>query len=183
MKKSSLLFLLPFVCSFVFAQVSLPAYQALNTKVVSSTLNYSGPGVFSQTYTNNLAPGAAIETAFNTFRASLTGSYTSFQIFSDLNPTGITVTDATYVPQIATALRNGNTAAYWTIGSNTWRVELNCGTPSIGGASVIFTNSSSGCNCGSGNIYTIRPDINNSNWGGIGAECGQPTQTLTLRFY
>lgn len=148
----------------------------------STKANYVNAVIFSQTFTSGIAPGAAIETAFNTFRAALTGSYTSFKIFSNLNPTGITVTDATVVPQIANALRTANIGS-WTIGSNIWRVDLNCGNPSIGGASVVFTNSVSGCSCQTGTIYTIRPHINNNNWGGIGGECSQPTQTLTFMFY
>lgn len=148
----------------------------------STKANYVNAVIFSQTFTSGIAPGAAIETAFNTFRAALTGSYTSFKIFSNLNPTGITVTDATVVPQIANALRTA-TIGSWAIGSNIWRVDLNCGNPSIGGASVVFTNSVSGCSCSGGTIYTIRPHINNNNWGGIGGECSQPTQTLTFMFY
>ncbi len=148
----------------------------------STKANFNNAVYFTQTYTSGVAPGAAIETAFNTFRASLTGSYSTFKIYSNLNPTGITVTDATQVPLIANALRTA-TIGSWTIGANTWKVDLNCGSPSIGGDSVIFTNSSTGCNCGTGSIYTIRPDINNYNWGGIGGECSQPTQTLTLVFY
>ena len=150
-------------------------YESTKAKFVNAV-------IFSQTFTSGVAPGAAIETAFNTFRAALTGSYTTFKIYSDLNPTGITVTDATIVPQIANALRTA-TEGSWTIGSNNWKVALNCGNPSIGGASVVFTNSVNGCSCSTGTIYTIRPHINNSNWGGIGGECSQPTQTLTLIFY
>jgi hypothetical protein len=150
-------------------------YEAKKAKFVD-------PVIFSQTFTSGVAPGSTIETAFNTFRATLTGSYTTFKIYSNLDTTGITVTDATLVPQIADALRTA-TIGSWTIGSNTWKVDLNCGTPSIGGASVIFTNSVNGCSCGTGTIYTIRPHINNYNWGGIGGECSQPTQTLTLVFY
>lgn len=150
-------------------------YESTKAKFVNAV-------IFSQTFTSGVAPGASIENAFNTFRAALTDSYTTFKIYSNLNPTGITVTDVTLVPQIANALRTA-TEGSWTIGSNIWKVALNCGNPSIGGASVVFTNSVNGCSCNTGTIYTIRPHINNYNWGGIGGECSQPTQTLTFMFY
>lgn len=183
MKKYLLQIVALLIINSSYAQVNLPAYQAINTSIPIVNLNPSGPGKFSQTYTYSQSPTAASETAFNTFRASLTGSYTTFKIYNDLNPTGITVTDAVKVPLIAAAIRTA-TAGSWTIGSYTWRVELNCGSPSIADkTSVVFTNSTNGCSCNTGAIYTIRPDIGNYNWGGVGGECSQPTQTLTLWFY
>lgn len=143
--------------------------------------NFINSVIFSQSFVSGMPPGASVETAFNTFRSSLTSTYTSFSIYSNLN-SGITVTDPVNVPLIANALHTG-TAGSWTIGGNVWKVALNCGTPTIGGASVVFTNSTNGCSCSTGTIYTIRPHINNFNWGGIGGECSQPSQTLTLIFY
>lgn len=96
---------------------------------------------FSQLFTNGVAPTTTIETAWNTFRASLTGTYTTFRFYSNLNA-GITVTDAVKVQQIANALRTATVGNYL-IGSgaaNTWYIGTGCGAPKIGGVAVEFSN-------------------------------------------
>jgi hypothetical protein len=133
---------------------------------------------FAQTFTNGVAPTTTIETAWNTFRASLTGTYTTFRFFSNLNA-GITVTDAVKVQTLANSLRTA-TVTNQTIGANTWYIGTNCGSPKIGGVAVEFSNVGS---CNGGSTYALRPMINNLNWGGVnGTTVGAPTQTITLTF-
>ena len=134
---------------------------------------------FSQTFTQSIAPTTTIETAWNTFRASLTGtSYTTFSFYSNLN-TGITVTDAVKVQTLANSLRTG-TVTNQTIGLNTWYVGTGCGAPKIGGVAVEFSNVAS---CSGSSTYALRPMINNLNWGGVnGSTVGAATQTITLSF-
>lgn len=138
------------------------------------------PGAFSQTFINNQAPSTAIENAWTSFRASLTGTYTIMTLSSSLGH-GITVTDAN-VQSIANALRTATTGTNFSvvIGSNTWRVIHGCvsGTPD---ANSIYLTTGNACTCGG--TYTIRPMIKNLNWGGLnGSSCGQPTQTITISF-
>jgi hypothetical protein len=133
---------------------------------------------FSQTFTNGVTPTTTIETAWNTFRASLTGTYTTFRFFSNLN-VGITVTDAIKVQTLANSLRTA-TVTNQTIGGNTWYVGIGCGIPKIGGVAVEFSNVGS---CSAGSTYALRPMINNLNWGGVnGSTVGAATQTITLTF-
>jgi hypothetical protein len=133
---------------------------------------------FSQLFTNGTPPTTTMETAWNTFRASLTGTYTTFTFFSNLN-VGITVTDAVRVQTLANSLRTA-TVTNQTIGGNTWFVGTGCGTPKIGGVAVEFSNVGS---CSAGSTYALRPMINNLNWGGVnGSTVGAPTQTITLTF-
>ena len=133
---------------------------------------------FSQTFTNGVAPTTTIETAWNTFRASLTGTYTTFRFFSNLNA-GVTVTDAIKVQTLANSLRTA-TVTNQTIGAVTWYVGTGCGTPKIGGVAVEFSNVGS---CNGGSTYALRPMINNLNWGGVnGTTVSAPTQTITLTF-
>jgi hypothetical protein len=133
---------------------------------------------FSQLFTNGTAPTTTMETAWNTFRASLTGTYTTFRFFSNLNA-GITVTDAVKVQILANSLRTATTTNQ-TIGANTWFVGLSCGSPKIGGVAVEFSNVGS---CNAGSTYSLRPMINNLNWGGVnGSTVGAATQTITLTF-
>jgi len=136
---------------------------------------------FSQLFTQGGTPSTTVETAWNTFRASLTGTYTTFRFFSNLNA-GITVTDAVKVQQIANALRTATVGNYLigTGSSNTWYIGTGCGSPKIGGVAVEFSNIGS---CSASSTYALRPMINNLNWGGVnGSTVGAPTQTITLTF-
>jgi hypothetical protein len=97
--------------------------------------------------------------------------------------TSLTVTDAK-VQDIANALRTGTTGTNFSvvIGSRTWRVINGCVQGTVTDNSIFLT-SSSGCDCGGGTTYTVRPMIKNLNWGGLnGSSCGQPTQTITVTF-
>ena len=88
----------------------------------------SSSGVtFSQPFVANTAPTSAVETAWNTFRAALTGSYTTFTM-SSTNGSSITVTHATNVQTLANGLRTA-TVTNVTINSVSWRVGTGCGTP------------------------------------------------------
>jgi hypothetical protein len=134
---------------------------------------------FSQLFTQGVAPTTTVETAWNTFRASLTGTYTTFSFYSNLNA-GVTVTHPTSVQTLANALRNATNNTSVTINSVIWRVGTGCGTPKIGGVAVEFSNIAS---CSGTSTYSLRPMINNSNWGGVnGTTVNASTQTITLTF-
>jgi len=133
---------------------------------------------FSQTFTQGFAPTNAIELAWNAFRTGLTGTYTTFRFFSNLNP-GVTVSDPTKVQSLAIALRTASGTTQNINGVN-WLVGLGCGTPKIGGVAVEFSNNAS---CSVTSTFSLRPMINNANWGGVsGTTVNAPTQTITLTF-
>lgn len=133
---------------------------------------------YSQLFTQGVAPTTAMETAWNSFRASLTGTYTIFRFYSNLNA-GVTVTDAVKVQTLANSLRTA-TATNQSISGVAWLVGTGCGTPKIGGVAVEFSNIGS---CSASSTYALRPMINNSNWGGVnGTTVNAPTQTITLTF-
>ena len=149
-----------------------PTPSSTPTEVVGET--------FSQSFTQNTAPTTAIETAWNTFRASLTGTYTSFT-WSSTNGNSITVTHPTNVQTLANALRNATGGTSVTIDSVVWRVGTGCGSPKIGGVAVEFSNIAS---CSVSSTYALRPMINNANWGGTNQyTVGAPSQTITLTFF
>ena len=134
---------------------------------------------FSQAFVNGVAPISAVETAWNTFRAALTGSYTTF-VWSSTNGSSLTVTDPVKVQTLANNLRNG-TAGSVIIGSTTWLVGVGCGSPKIGGIAVEFSNIGS---CSASSTYALRPQINNQNWGGTNqSTVNAPSQTITLTFF
>jgi hypothetical protein len=151
---------------FGFINTSIP-----NPPVVGAT--------FSQAFTQNTAPTATIETAWNTFRASLTGTYTTFT-WSSTNGSSLTATHPTFVQTLADALRNATNNTSVTINSVVWRVGTGCGTPKIGGVAVEFSNIAS---CSASSTYALRPMINNGNWGGTNqSTVNAPSQTITLTF-
>lgn len=135
---------------------------------------------FVGNFVSGAAPTATVETAWNTFRASLTGTYTSFTV-SSTNGSSVTVTHPTLVQTLAGALKNAINNTSVTINSVIWRVGTGCGTPKIGGVAVEFSNVAS---CSASSTVALRPMINNLNWGGIGtgSTVGQATQTITLTF-
>jgi len=134
---------------------------------------------FIGSFVNNAAPLSAVETAWNTFRAALTGSYTTFTI-SSTNGSSVTVTDPTKVQTLANNLRTATVGSV-IIGGVTWLVGTGCGVPKIGGVAVEFSNVAS---CSASSTVALRPMINNLNWGGIGtgSTVGQATQTITVTF-
>jgi hypothetical protein len=148
-----------------------------STPTPSSTSAVTGP-TFSQAFVQGLAPTTTVETAWNTFRASLTGSYTQF-VWSSTNGNTLTISNPTLVQSLANGLRTATITSV-TINSVVWRVGTGCGTPKIGGLAVEFSNIAS---CSTTSTYALRPMINNGNWGGTNeATVNAPSQTITLTF-
>ena len=144
--------------------------------------SYTNDVTFSRPFVQGSASGATTETAWNTFRAALTGSYTQFVISNSLG-FSLTVSHATSVQTLATALKNGTQLTYpgVTIGNVVWYVGLGCGTPSIGGVAVELSNVNF---CSASSTIALRPMIGNLNWGGMGtgSTVNQASQTITLTF-
>jgi hypothetical protein len=152
------------------------AYSWLNTNGYWTT--WTNGVTFSQSFVVSTAPLSTVETAWNTFRAALTGSYTQF-VWSSTNGNSITVTDATKVQTLANNLRTA-TPGNVSINGVSWFVGTGCGSPKIGGVAVEFSNIAS---CNASSTYALRPMINNANWGGTNqSTVGAPSQTITLTF-
>jgi hypothetical protein len=147
----------------------------------SSQAKFSTSVTFSQTFTSGQAPGSLIESEWTSFRSKLTGSYSSMTLSSSTGTT-ITVTDPK-IQDIANALRTATVGTNFStvIGGNTWYVIQGCvqGTAT---ANSVYLTTGGACTCAG--TYTIRPMINNANWGGLGgSSCNQATQTLTVKFF
>ena len=166
--------------AFHYYTRGLSAKEVLtNYKVLQSKFNTSV--TFSQVFTSGAAPGTAIENEWTLFRSKLIGSYSSMTLSSSLGGT-ITVTDPK-VQDIANALRTATTGTNFStvIGGNTWSVIQGCVSGTANSNSIYLTTGGS-CSCSG--TYTVRPMINNANWGGMaGSSCGQATQTITVKFF
>ena len=84
---------------------------------------------------------------------------------------------------MANELRTGTNGVNFStvISGVTWTVT--CCACRAGGASTLAVEFANVGGCVSNSTASLRPFINNANWGGIGLTVGAATQTLTLRFY
>jgi len=90
------------------------------------------------------------------------------------DPTGITLTNPTYILGIANALLTSST--YGPVSSNgySWAVGTCSGGPELTATGTI-------CQCNTG--CTVRPCIGNLNWGAInGYTCSASSQPMTVTF-
>ncbi|MFH1438057.1 MAG: hypothetical protein ABIJ56_20280 [Pseudomonadota bacterium] len=125
---------------------------------------------YTDTFTSGVAPSAAQCTNWNSFRASLTGAYSSVTIKGTYDTVGVTCTGAT-ANTICQTLRVGGGGS-WSCGGRTWQTGT-CGGIELSAAGSI-------CSCPNPD-YLVRPCIGNENWGGANtATCAGPTQTLTV---
>ena len=117
--------------------------------------------------------------SWSTFVSSLTTRiYTKVTIKGTYDTTGQTCNDPVIVTALANALySNSNYISPTACNGNVWSSCARSG-------GEVWLNPPSLCNgsnCPTG--YIIRPNITNSNWGGVNtATCGGPSQQMTLIF-
>jgi hypothetical protein len=135
--------------------------------------------IYSENFTQGTLSGAGTiqGSDFNTYIAALpTSGLGSLTLSGSNNPTGKTCNTPATAQQIADALRT-KTPLTVTCNGDTWYVGTNCGPA----GNVELAINQGTCSCGS--VYSLRPLINNDNWGGInGATCGAASQTISLEF-
>ncbi|MEY2544857.1 MAG: hypothetical protein QOE81_2318, partial [Verrucomicrobiota bacterium] len=157
---------------------------AVATPACTASATYTG------SFTGAVAPSEQAKQDWVNFRQSLVpADYDTVTISGTNDTTGRTLTDATIVPQIATAMKT-QAAGSWTVGSITWTVGIDCSDTTVcpHNGQVELTASPRGevaCNCDTvgGADYTVRPEICNANWGGVQTPtCGGSSQTMTVTF-
>ena len=147
-------------------------------------LNANGQSlIYNQSFTSGSVPSTQC-TAWTSYCTSLLSTYiyTGFNVSGSLNTTGYTCTNATVATAIATALRTGS-ATTQTSDGHTWYVGTGCGSGCSGSGGAIIELAVDQGTCACGSVASIRPAINNSNWGGMGTNCGAASQTLIVTFY
>jgi len=164
------------------------------TPTVTTTYTVTGTGVsgspitvsYNQNFTGGVSSGPSSPQgiAWGNFIASLSNLYvySGFTVSGTYNTTGYTCTNPVVAQAIANAL-NTQTDYSGTSDGHTWGVRSGAGVcVSGGGFGVEFYVDGSSCSCGS--LASIRPWINNSNWGGVNAvSCPPPTQNMQLNFF
>ncbi len=127
---------------------------------------------YSQAFTTGATPVAQC-TAWNTFRTSLTGTYSTVTLSGSNDLVGRSCTGSG-ANTICQALRNGTALTSFVCGAYTWNVGT-CGN------GMELSAQAGNCTCISSASYTVRPCINNLNWGGVNTtNCGAASQTLTV---
>jgi Stigma-specific protein, Stig1 len=134
----------------------------------------SAPDIFTATFTNGVVATAQC-TSWNTFRASLTGTYTSITMSGTDDPTGRTCTGAD-ANTLCQALRTGTASGTLSCGGYTWGVTTTCDS-----APELNASTGAACGCEPSAGYDLRPCQGNDNWGGVNTTtCAAPTQTITV---
>ena len=154
--------------------VNTTTYTVTGTALTTSSI------VYNQAFTQGVVPTTQA-TAWQAFRTSLvnTNTYTGFTIKGSNNTTGISCTDPAVATAIANALRTG-TNYTGTSDGQTWYVGVGCSD--ISNMAVELSANQGLCACG--NYYSVRPEIGNTNWGGIaGITCGASSQTMEVDFF
>ncbi len=133
----------------------------------------TGGQTFTASFTQSVASTSC--TQWNTFRASLTGTYSSITISGTNDVVGRTCTGAS-ADQLCKALKNGTTVSGISCGGFTWYVGANCA------GSVELGADTSPCTCTNPG-YSVRPCLSsNGDWGGVKTNtCGAPSQSITVR--
>ena len=138
---------------------------------------------YNQSFTSGVTASSQC-TAWTSFCGSLLSSYiyTGFNISGSLNTTGYTCTNPTVATAVASALRSGSTTTQTSDG-HTWYVGTGCGSGCSGGGGAVIELAVDQGTCACGSVASVRPAINNLNWGGMGTTCSAPSQTLIVTFY
>jgi len=127
---------------------------------------------WSDNFTRNMTPTAQIVATYDAFWDNITIDQ-GWDNISIGNPDNfVTCTEPN---NIINLYKQKNQTASHVCDGKTWHVGI------CGGGMSIAVGTSGDCSCGT-NAWTVRPGINNSNWGGVGNECRAHSQTLTVFF-
>ncbi len=128
--------------------------------------------IYSESFVGGMTPDLQC-TAWQSYRAALSGPYTLVTIRGTYDPTGVSCSGST-ANQICQALRNGTTTTI-SCGGRNWNIGP-CGS----GIELNSSTQTGDCGCWNPD-YIVRPCIGNDNWGGANTDtCGAPSQTLEV---
>jgi hypothetical protein len=116
---------------------------------------------------------------WGTFAAQLTGSFSAVQIKGSLDPAGVTCNSQAQATQLCNALNTRTSLTNISCNGRIWNVG-DCSNQTNQPFELNSRTASGFCTCETSGTYTVRPCINNLNWGGIGDSCGAPAQTMEV---
>ena len=127
---------------------------------------------WSDNFTRNTTPNAQQVASYDAFWDNITVDQGWDNISIGTPEDFVTCTEPN---NIINLYKQKNQTASHVCDGKTWHVGI------CGGGMSIAVGTSGDCSCGT-NAWTVRPGINNSNWGGVGNECRAHSQTLTVFF-
>jgi len=92
---------------------------------------------------------------------------------------GVTCNNPALATQLCNALNTSTTLNGVSCNGRIWNVG-DCSNQLNQPYEINSRTASGDCTCETSGSYTVRPCINNLNWGGIGVTCGAPAQTLEV---
>ena len=126
-------------------------------------------------YSGSLSNSSNQCTNWKNFISSLTGTYSSITIRGSLDSNGVTCTGPS-ANTLCQALRSGQNSAILSCDGMSWIANGTYAGGELTSSSVPTHTGS----CPTSGTYTVRPCINNQNWGGIGRTCSSSSQSLSV---
>ena len=153
-----------------------------NCTVDNETITYTDNATWSDNFTYNTKPTQNQKTVWENFwdNISISDNW-SYVSVGHINDVTFSCDNNSIVTQIITQIQNDNTTNWNTVCDNVTWVTGGCGQ-GIELKATVENNRTRDCQCASisDNTTTIRPGINNKNWGGVGKSCSASSQSLEV---
>ena len=154
----------------------------VDNSTIVDNVTYTDNATWSDNFTYNTKPTQNQKTVWENFwdNISISDNW-SYVSVGHINDVTFSCDNKSIVTQIITQIQNDNTTNWNTICDNVTWVTGGCGQ-GIELKATVENNRTGDCRCAtiSDNTTTIRPAINNKNWGGVGKSCSASSQTLQV---
>ena len=154
----------------------------VDNETIIDNVTYTDNATWSDNFTYNTKPTQNQKTVWENFwdNISISDNW-SYVSVGHINDVTFSCDNKSIVTQIITQIQNDNITNWNTVCDNVTWVTGGCGQ-GIELKATVENNKTAQCRCAniSDNTTTIRPAINNKNWGGVGKSCSASSQTLQV---
>ena len=154
----------------------------VDNETIIDNVTYTDNATWSDNFTYNTKPTQNQKTVWENFwdNISISDNW-SYVSVGHINDVTFSCDNKSIVTQIITQIQNDNITNWNTVCDNVTWVTGGCGQ-GIELKATVENNRTGDCRCAtiSDNTTTIRPAINNKNWGGVGKSCSASSQTLQV---
>ena len=154
----------------------------VDNETIIDNVTYTDNATWSDNFTYNTKPTQNQKTVWENFwdNISISDNW-SYVSVGHINDVTFSCDNKSIVTQIITQIQNDNITNWNTVCDNVTWVTGGCGQ-GIELKATVENNKTAQCRCApiSDNTTTIRPAINNKNWGGVGKSCSASSQALQV---
>ena len=154
----------------------------VDNETIIDNVTYTDNATWSDNFTYNTKPTQNQKTVWENFwdNISISDNW-SYVSVGHINDVTFSCDNKSIVTQIITQIQNDNITNWNTVCDNVTWVTGGCGQ-GIELKATVENNRTGDCRCATinDNTTTIRPAINNKNWGGVGKSCSASSQTLQV---